>query len=64
MKYRFDEVYGSSGDRARLLALQDALTAEGRGPETIRFFTAPGRTELGGNHTDQDRKSTRLNSSH
>ena len=52
MKYRFDEVYGSSGDRARLLALQDALTAEGRGPETIRFFTAPGRTELGGNHTD------------
>ena len=52
MKYDYNEVYSRPEDRARLLALRDALMADGHGAEEIRFFTAPGRTELGGNHTD------------
>lgn len=52
MKYSYDQVYRRPEDRQRLLALRDALVADGHRPEEIRFFTAPGRTELGGNHTD------------
>ena len=52
VKYPYNEVYSRPDDRARLLALRDALIADGHKPEEIRFFTAPGRTELGGNHTD------------
>lgn len=52
MKYSYDEVYSRPDDRARLLALREALIADGHSAEEIRFFTAPGRTELGGNHTD------------
>ncbi len=52
MKYSYQEVYKRPEDRARLLALRDALTELGHSPEEIRYFTAPGRTELGGNHTD------------
>ncbi|MBO4418837.1 MAG: galactokinase [Oscillospiraceae bacterium] len=52
MKYSYDQVYHRPEDRARLIALRDALLADGHRPQEIRFFTAPGRTELGGNHTD------------
>ena len=52
MKYLYDAVYSTQSDRARLLALREALTADGHRAEEIRFFTAPGRSELGGNHTD------------
>ena len=52
MKYRIDEIYTRPEDRARLLDLRDALLRMGHPAEEIRFFTAPGRTELGGNHTD------------
>ena len=52
MKYTYDQVYDRPADRARLLAQRGALLADGHRPEQIRYFTAPGRTELGGNHTD------------
>ena len=52
MKYAYHEIYTRPEDRDRLLALRDALLAEGHRPEKIRYFTAPGRSELGGNHTD------------
>ena len=52
MQYSYDEVYARPDDRARLTALRDALEAMGHPRAEIRFFTAPGRTELGGNHTD------------
>lgn len=52
MKYRFEEIYTRPEDRARLLELRDALLADGHKAGDIRYFTAPGRTELGGNHTD------------
>jgi galactokinase len=52
VKYEYDAVYSRPDDRTRLLALRDALVADGYRAEEIRFFTAPGRTELGGNHTD------------
>ena len=52
MLYTYDQVYHRPEDRKRLTALRDALRAEGHADGEIRFFTAPGRTELGGNHTD------------
>lgn len=52
MLYPYEEIYGGPADRARLLALRDALLADGHSAEAVRYFTAPGRTELGGNHTD------------
>lgn len=53
MQYRFEEIYADSpADRARYDALAEQLCALGHRREDVRFFTAPGRTELGGNHTD------------
>ncbi len=52
MQYKIHEVYSRPDDRTRLLALRDALLADGHSLDSIRYFTAPGRTELGGNHTD------------
>ena len=52
MIYNYADIYSNQTDRTRILALRDALIAEGHPAEEIRFFTAPGRTELGGNHTD------------
>lgn len=52
MRCSYEEIYGGPADRARLLALRDALLADGHSAEAVRFFIAPGRTELGGNHTD------------
>ena len=52
MKYSYDQVYDRPRDRARLEGLRDQLLALGHEAGAIRYFTAPGRTELGGNHTD------------
>ena len=52
MQSRYDQVYSGSADRARYAALRDRLRAMGRLDSDIRLFSAPGRTELGGNHTD------------
>lgn len=52
MKYSCHEVYQRPEELARLSALRDALLADGHRPQEIRYFTAPGRSELGGNHTD------------
>ncbi len=52
MIYNCADIYSNQTERTRILALRDALIAEGHPAEEIRFFTAPGRTELGGNHTD------------
>jgi galactokinase len=49
------ELYGAEAEKQarRYLALAEALR-EAPGPE-FRFYSAPGRTELGGNHTDHNR---------
>ena len=52
MKFNYEQIYGSPADRRRLAALRDGLLADGHRAEEIQYFTAPGRTELGGNHTD------------
>lgn len=52
MKYTYDQIYKTQADRARYQDLAKELTDRGFAPEGIRFFTAPGRSELGGNHTD------------
>ena len=52
MIYAYDEIYSRAAGRGRLTALRDALIADGHKPDEIRYFTAPGRSELGGNHTD------------
>ena len=64
----FEELYGPSGvesARRRYAGLVEGLLEDSPGgfpaaefPETrgdLRVFTAPGRTELGGNHTDHNR---------
>ncbi|MDR0403858.1 MAG: galactokinase [Treponema sp.] len=62
----FEKLYGSGGARAgkkRYASLVEALLSErafprAAFPETagdLRLFTAAGRTELGGNHTDHNR---------
>ncbi|MGO8695511.1 MAG: galactokinase [Rectinemataceae bacterium] len=57
------ELYGASGadsaalryDRLAELVLRD-IAANGSSPGSeLRFYSAPGRTELGGNHTDHNR---------
>lgn len=52
MKYRYNEIYADAGGRERFDALTRRLCALGHRPEEARYFTAPGRTELCGNHTD------------
>ena len=52
MKYTYDQVYGCPSDRKRLNDLRDMMLADGHAVREVRYFTAPGRTELGGNHTD------------
>ena len=52
MQFAYHEVYGRPEDRARLEALRDRLLDLGHRRDELRYFTAPGRTELGGNHTD------------
>lgn len=55
---RFHRVYGGGAEvwklRGRYAGLADSFAAlYGKGRE-IRLFSAPGRTELGGNHTDHN----------
>ena len=45
-------IYSSPADRARFEQLSRKLCGLGHGREQIRYFSAPGRTELCGNHTD------------
>ena len=52
MKYTYEQIYQTQSDRIRYEQLTKALTDLGYGPAQIRYFTAPGRSELGGNHTD------------
>ncbi len=52
MKYRYEEIYQSGEDLARYRALAEEQRKLGHAPEELRFFSAPGRSELGGNHTD------------
>jgi len=49
-------LYGRDADSAqqRLDALKDTFFAA-YGPGEVRLFSAPGRTEIGGNHTDHQR---------
>ena len=53
---------------ARYAAVLDGLETTFGAHTEAGLYSAPGRTEIGGNHTDhqhgRDRKSTRLNSSH
>jgi galactokinase len=51
-----DELYGDdAGPQAkRYLRLAEATSRDAPGAE-LRFYSAPGRTELGGNHTDHNR---------
>jgi galactokinase len=58
----FESLYGREGvegARRRYGALLEGMAAieggSGRAPGAFRFFTAAGRTELGGNHTDHNR---------
>jgi galactokinase len=50
-------LYGEDADRQpqRYLRLAEALEAEGAKGAEPRFYSAPGRTELAGNHTDHNR---------
>ena len=58
----FAELYGADDDKqaARYARLAEAASSASRGAAAspsaeLRFYSAPGRTELGGNHTDHNR---------
>ena len=58
----FEKLYGpgeqAEAGKKRYAALVEGLLADGAFPEAagnVRLFTAAGRTELGGNHTDHNR---------
>lgn len=58
MKWKLKDLYAGTDverQRARYLVLRDRLVEMGHDVEKVRFFSAPGRTELGGNHTDHQR---------
>ena len=53
-----ENLYGREAvgrERLRYLNLTEGMVAEGAASDEIRLFSAPGRTELGGNHTDHNR---------
>ena len=52
MTYRFEEIYQREENLARYLALAEEQRKLGHTMDELRFFSAPGRSELGGNHTD------------
>ena len=52
MQYRYEQIYQTEADLARYLALTEQMQELGHGAGELRFFSAPGRSELGGNHTD------------
>jgi len=52
-----EALYGAEeadAQAARYARLAELAASEGAGPD-LRFYSAPGRTELGGNHTDHNR---------
>ena len=53
---RFSRLYGSDTEkaRARFLHITDLFEEKFGDREDIRFFSAPGRTEVCGNHTDHN----------
>ena len=52
----FVRLYGETeGPRARYAALCDDFAAKFGDQRALRFYSAPGRTEVGGNHTDHQR---------
>lgn len=55
-KERLTAVYGSEDDfqQKRFYSLAEAFESSFTDDADIRFFSAPGRTEVGGNHTDHN----------
>ncbi len=55
-KKRLVSVYGDEADlqAKRFLSLAESFEADFCNDADIRFFSAPGRTEVGGNHTDHN----------
>lgn len=53
----FSRIYGglASAQRARYITLIDSFCEEFGDMDGVRVFSAPGRTEIGGNHTDHQR---------
>ncbi len=53
---RLSAVYGddASAQQERFYALAERFEKEFNETENLRFFSAPGRTEVGGNHTDHN----------
>ncbi len=53
---RLEAVYGTSAESQcnRFYALADSFEKDFNEAQNIRFFSAPGRTEVGGNHTDHN----------
>ncbi len=53
---RLEVVYGddASSQQERFFALAESYEKDFGAAENIRFFSAPGRTEVGGNHTDHN----------
>ena len=52
-KHALHELYTDIGaQRERFARLRDGLLEMGHPADRIRYYSAPGRTELGGNHTD------------
>ena len=52
MKHPYQALYHSDSDRIRFERLAAKLCELGHADNEIRYFSAPGRSELGGNHTD------------
>lgn len=55
----FTKLYGAdekiiAEQRARYSELIDRFAAEFGADRTVRLYSAPGRTEIGGNHTDHN----------
>ena len=53
---RLEVVYGADAERQqeRYLSLAESFKKDFSENADVRFFSAPGRTEVGGNHTDHN----------
>lgn len=53
---KFETLYGqeAAGQRARYRALEEGFAQQYGDAEGVSFYSAPGRTEIGGNHTDHN----------
>ena len=56
MQVNFKELYkqGADGEKLRYKRLTEGFAGEFGDAEGLEFFSAPGRTEIGGNHTDHN----------